>query len=171
MGLIAAPLLAGVSVALTALVIQNEAPFYCPNVILLCLVGAAIAFGAAVQFAFRAREFAATPPEIEMWWANPADPEQREELRVEQRYHRQQHQRWANRARHAYNIGLLGLLLGLVALLIPREGLDDASFGRVVVVALAVFGLGLELAWIGWTYRRGSSGRKWPPPPGPESGA
>jgi hypothetical protein len=168
MGSIAAPLLAGVSAALSALVLQREAAFEWANLALCAFVLAVFAFIAAVQFAFRARQFAVTPPEIEMWWPDADDPERRELLRREQRHYRQRHGFWSDLASGAYDLGLLAFLLGVAISLVPNGGLDDASDGRLLAFILAVCGFLGEFIWItAMTLpRSGTSG--WPPPPGPE---
>ncbi len=91
MGSIAAPLLAGFSFALAVFLIGRDGSSW-TSAALLLLVGAALAFVDAVQFTFRARQFAVTPPEIEMWWSDPA---RRELLRREQRFYHANHRAWA----------------------------------------------------------------------------
>jgi hypothetical protein len=153
-GSLAAPFLAGVSGALAIFVMQNEAAFGWANVSLLLLIGASLAFVAALQFSFWARQFASTPGEIEMWWSDEAISEH-ERLHHEQHDDMQQHRRWANRVRWSYNLGLLAFLLGLASCLVPARGLIEASGGRQVVVGLVVLGLVAELAWIRQTQHGG----------------
>jgi hypothetical protein len=149
MGSVAAPLLASVSAALATLVISNEKAFRCPTATLFLLVGATLALITTVQCAFRARQFAVTPAEIEQWW--PIDDDSGRYLRRQyQRYHSEQHTVWAKRASKAYNVGLLCLLLALALITVPKGALDE-SVGRLAVVALAVLGALAELAWIVYT--------------------
>ena len=169
MGFVSAPLLAGFSVTLAVLVIQAQDSFRWPGVALFLFVAAALAFIAAVQFTFRARQYAVTPPEIEMWWKDPNEPGRREMLRREQRYYQARHEAWAKPGRTAYDTGILAFLLAVTIILVPHGGLDDASAGRLATIALAAVGLVGEGAWIVRTRSpiRGQVA-DWPPPPGPE---
>lgn len=146
-GSVASPFLAGVSGALAIFVMQNEAAFGWANAALLLLIGAAMAFIAALQFSFWARQFASTPSEIEMWWGSRATLEQ-ERMHHEQHDDLQSHRRWANRVRWSYNTGLVAFLLGLGACLVPKGGLVGASGGRQFIVVLVALGVVVELAWI-----------------------
>jgi hypothetical protein len=167
MGSVAAPLLAGFSVALVALVIQGSNHFRFPNVALIVFAAAALAFIACVQFTFHARSFVVTPPELEMWWSNPDDPQTRDQLRWEQRFYREQHDVWARRASHMYSVGVLALLLGLVVMVLPVGPLGDAPVGRLLVVGLAVLGFSAEFAWVAHGYIC-TPRDDWGPPPPPE---
>lgn len=146
-GAVAAPFLAGVSGALAVFVMQNEAAFGWANAALIFLIGATLAFVAALQFSFWARLFAATPDEIEAWWRLDSAREQ-EQLYREQRDDMAQHRRWANHVRRSYNVGLLAFLVGLTLCLVPAGGLSEASGGRLLVVVLVAAGLVAEVAWI-----------------------
>ena len=152
-GSVAAPFLAGVSSALAVFVMQNEAAFGWANLALLLLIGAALAFVAALQFSFWARQFAATPAEIEMWWGDEATSEQ-ERMHQEQYGDMRHHRLWANRVRRSYNVGLLAFLLGLTTCLVPEAGVTEASGSRQLVIGLVTLCLVVELAWI----RRTQSG-------------
>jgi hypothetical protein len=165
MGSVSAPLLAGFSVTLAVFVIQSGHAFRWATASLLLFVSAALALIAALQFTFRARQFAVSPPELEAWWADAGSPARREMLRREQRYYRRQHGRWATRARRAYSIGILSFLLGVPALLVPSGGIHP---GRLAVISLALLGCAGEIAWIVQTELADSQARDWPPPPGPE---
>jgi hypothetical protein len=170
MGSVAAPLLGGFSFALAVFLIESKDSSFWTTVALLLFLTAAFAFVSTVQFTFRARQFAVTPPEIEMWYRNPDDPIVRERLRREQRYYVANHRAWATRAAWAYDAGLLSLLLGVATAFVPSEGLGDASGGRVTVIALAFLGFAVEFTWIARTRRsRKINLADWPPAPGPES--
>jgi hypothetical protein len=148
MGSVSAPLLASVSAALAVLVISNEHAFRHPNAALLLLIAATFALIGAVQFTFRARQFAVTPSEIEQWWPNPDDPPTREFLRRDQRYHELEHTRWSDRARLAYDTGLLCFLLSLVMIVAPRSSLHHAGLGALLVEGLSLIAFLTELGWI-----------------------
>jgi hypothetical protein len=57
--------------------------------------------------------------------------------------------RWAAATRHLYHLGILALLLGLVAAVIPPA--EAGGFGRWTLVAVAVIGAVCELGWIAST--------------------
>jgi hypothetical protein len=168
MGLVSAPLLAGFSITLAILVIQGEEAFHWADAALFLLIGAALAFIATVQFTFRARQYTVTPPEIEMWWGDAAEPERRELLRREQRYYRIEHERWARFARGAYEVAIICFLLAATFLLVPAGGIGSASDSRLAVIALAFAGLLGEVGWIVETRVFSGPIRNWPPAPGPE---
>jgi hypothetical protein len=171
MGATAAPLLAGFSVALAVFSIEGRDASRWTSGALFLLIGAALAFIAAVQFTFRARQFAVTPLEIEMWWSDPNEPGRLELLRREQRYYKTKHSRWANAASWAYDGGLLSLLLGVAASLVPPDGPLNASPGRLAAIALALLGFALELLWILRTRLRGAvNAADWPSPQAPSLG-
>jgi hypothetical protein len=167
MGAVSAPLLAGFSIALATLVISSADKFRYVNATLFLLVAATLALIASVQFTFRARQFAATPPEIEAWW--PDHERRRETLRREQRYHRREYDTWANLARRAYNLGLLCFLLGVAALLVPPGSLHHTPHGRLAVILLALAAFAIEIVWIVYTrWESGQPPRNWPDAPAPE---
>jgi hypothetical protein len=168
MGLVAAPLLAGFSITLAALVITNAAGFYWTNAILFLLVGATLALIASVQLTFRARQYVVTPSELEEWWADHEDAGRRALLRREQRYHRREYRYWSTRARYSYDAGILLFLAGISALLVPPGGVSDASNGRLAAIALAFAGLLLEALSVIRTNFFTESTVDLPPESGPE---
>lgn len=151
MGSVSAPLLAGLNVALAALVIVNASDFHYTNLTLLLLLSATLALISTVQFGFRAKQFETTPSAIEEWWPDHADDERLRQLRAEQRYHSRMYSLWANRARRAYNVGIACSLLGTAALLVPVGGFENATDGRLAVIAVPLLGFVGEIAWTVYT--------------------
>jgi hypothetical protein len=145
MGTIAAPLLASVSIALIAIILTSASAFRLVSAALLLLMLAAGAFVATVECSFMARQYVVTPSELEDWWTDSDAPGRRETLRREQRYYLSRFRFWAKRARFAYNVGILALSLGVVALLVPH---GHADFGRLVVIALAALAFLAESVWL-----------------------
>jgi hypothetical protein len=168
MGLVSAPLLAGFSVTLAIFVIQSHNRFHWASAALFLLIGAALAFIATVQFTFRARQYAVTPQEIEMWWTDSGESGRREILRGEQRFYRYQHEMWARLARSGYEVAIVVFLLAVAVLLVPPGGVDAASNGRLAVIVLALAGWVGEVAWILRTRFSDSSRQGWPTQIGPE---
>lgn len=145
MGTIAAPLLASVSIALIAVLLSSAPSFRLLTAALLLLLIAAVSFIAAIECTFRARQYVVTPSELEDWWPDHETPGRRRALRREQRFYRSEFRRWAVRARTAYDIGILTLTLGVVALLVPHGHIDA---GRWVVLAVGIVAVGGQAAWI-----------------------
>ncbi len=57
--------------------------------------------------------------------------------------------KWASTARNLYHLGIMALLSGIVALVIPPPGQGTAW--RVALAIVAGVGVVLEAIWIGWT--------------------
>jgi hypothetical protein len=147
MGTIAAPLLASVSLALIAVVLTGASSFRWVDAALFLLVIAAAAFIATVEFSFIARQYAVTPSDLELWWPDHDVPERRDRLRAIQRFHRIRFTRWADRARNAYNIALLALILGVTVLLIPKGSICHANGFRILAVVLLAATFVAEFLW------------------------
>ena len=143
MGSVAAPLFAGFAITIAFQVLQMEAALRWPELTVGLLLAGAVCLGACVQFTFRSRVFDVSPSEIEAWWPD-ADDSQRDLMRREQRHHRREQQIWADRARWAYNVGLLLALGGIWAALVPP---DRVSGGRLVVLGVAAAAFAAELTW------------------------
>jgi hypothetical protein len=170
MGSISAPLLAAMSVTLSAVVITSPGSFPWLTATLLLLIGATFAFVGAVQCSFHARQYALTPDLLESWWPDRDEPGRRELLRRFQRHHRHEFEKWANVARWFYNAGIGSFALGLTALLAPNRP-DHARFAHLAPAALAALAFVLELVWIAWSTRRREP-KHWPDPlpePGEQS--
>lgn len=164
MGTIAAPLLAGFSLAAmvqTITINTNEARW--PDVALLLFMLAAVLFVTTVQTTFWARMYQVSPKEIMDWWpdANPIHPERLKLLRDEQKVHATGFRMWSNRARVTYNIALLCLLAALTVLAIPAESHGQAPVWRWLAVAVGGMAFIAEVIWstgsfanIKWLTRR-----------------
>lgn len=144
MGSVAAPLLAGFAVTVATLILTNPDVPRWPNPTLALLLVAAFLLGASVQFTFRARLFAVTPADIEVWWPEP-DEWQVRRMRQEQRYHRARYRVWSHRGRVAYNAGIVSFLVGITCTLIPHGQVSD---GRLAVIALAALAAAAEAVWV-----------------------
>jgi hypothetical protein len=148
MGSVAAPVLAGFSLAVAVFLVEGHETAGWTSAALILLVFAALAFIAAMQFTFHARRFAVTPPEIEMWWPDADNADRRTQLSREQRGDYARHRSWATWAGRAYDAGMVAFLLGTTAALMPPGGLADASAGRILVCAFGAVGVVAEIAWI-----------------------
>jgi hypothetical protein len=149
MGAIAAPLLAGFSLAamVQTLTIKTSDARW-PGVALLLFMLAAVLFVFSVQAMFWARGYQTTPAEIKAWWPDAADPQRLNMLRDQQRWHAKGFSMWANRARVTYNTGLLCLLAALTVLAVPAGSDGHVAFVRWLAVAVGGAALIAEATWI-----------------------
>lgn len=149
MGAIAAPLLAGFSLAamVQTLTITTSAARW-PEVALLLFMLAAVLFVFSVQAMFWARKYQTTPEEIKAWWPDAAHPQRLKMLRDEQRELAMRFSLWANRARATYNTGLLCLLAALTVLAVPAASDGHLAFVRWLAVAVGGVALIAEATWI-----------------------
>jgi hypothetical protein len=137
MGAIAAPLLAGFSLAamvMTLTIKTSDARW--PEVALLLFMLAAVLFVFTVQAMFWARGYQTTPGEIKAWWPDAEHPQRLNMLRDEQWRHAKGFSMWANRARVTYNAGLLCLLAALTVLAVPPASDGHLAFVRWLAVAV-----------------------------------
>lgn len=149
MGTIAAPLLAGFSLAAmvgTLTISPSEARW--PDVALLLFMLAAVLFVAAVQAMFWARGYQASPPEIQAWWPDATDPQRLAQLQREQKRHTAGFRMWSNRARVTYSAALLCLLAGLTMLAVPPGSYGNAAISRWLAVAVGAAAFIAESLWV-----------------------
>jgi hypothetical protein len=189
-GTVVAPLLAGFSVTLIVLTLDvvssagtasgaeatagaspaaaQPASILHPDLALTFLVAAVAMLLAAVQCAFWARQYQATPGEIEEWWGKLDDTEDEivksnwEAARREQFGYVELQLRWIKRFRIAYHAGILLVLGALIVLLIPA---GDVPASRCVAIGLAIVAALAELAWIAATELAARWGPGEPPDP------
>ena len=127
---IAAPLLAGFSLALLGVVAQAPSSFLLPGPALFTLTATTILMVGCVQLGFRARSYLYSAADISSWWPEPRPSIVTEALQRQQAGHFAQWLLWSNRARVAYNASIITLALG-VALVLAPPGSYDA--GRILV--------------------------------------
>jgi hypothetical protein len=148
MGTIAAPLLAGFSLAAmvqTLTITKSQARW--PDVALLLFMLAAVLFVTTVQTMFWARGYQATPQQIMEWWPDVDDAERMELLRREQKRHAAGFRMWSNRARITYSAALLCLLAALTLLAVPPPFQEQASILRWLAVAVGAVAFIAETVW------------------------
>ncbi len=148
-GAVAAPLLAGASFTLAALVLQASSPFArWPDLALFCFVGAGLAQVFAVQCVVWTRRYVMTPDEARQWF--PDDFEHHEErptpwLAKVQWGYVQRAQTWARRTVIWVNAGISLLLAGVAASVIPDGHIDPV---RWAVIVIACGGVLVEASWV-----------------------
>ena len=148
-GTVAAPLLAGASFTLVALVLQSPTTFgRWQNVSLLLFVAAGLAQIFAVQSVIWTRRYMATPDDLRQWF--PDDFTDRGErptqwLQLLQRFNDERARRWAGRTRAWINAGITLLLSGIAVGVVPP---GPISSGRWPVITLAWIGVTVEASWV-----------------------
>jgi hypothetical protein len=174
-GTVVAPLLAGFSVTLIVLILGviasdkganatsltshgavtvPPATILHPDLALVLLIAAAGALLAAVQCAFWARQYQATPSEIEQWWGALDDLEDVyirsnwEQARKEQLGYTKLQLLWIQRFRVAYHAGILLILSALTIVLIPG---GEIGVERWCAIAAGILATTAEATWIAAT--------------------
>jgi hypothetical protein len=148
---IAAPVLAGFSVATIVIVVSAADHFKWPGATLLCLTIGLVLLVASLQFGFHARSHLYSPQEIYAWWT-PADfdasPGRLELRRSEQAKHFQRWEVWVRRASITYDVGIIALAAGLGAALAPlnSEHATEAAL-RWTALSICWLGAALECIW------------------------
>lgn len=148
-GTVAAPLLAGASFTLVALVLQSPTRFgRWQNVSLLLFVAAGLAQIFAVQSVIWTRRYMATPDDLRQWF--PDDFTDRGKrptqwLQLFQRFSDERARRWAERTRAWINAGITFLLAGIAVGVVPPEPISPV---RWVVITVAWIGVAVEASWV-----------------------
>lgn len=149
MGGIVAPLLAGFSLATIAVLVTTgwvnaskpsaDGPPH-TDLAIAALVIAAAMFLLTMEFAFMAARYATTPGERLSWTAEATvHPHALAEARLEQAMDRHLADRYSARAGWFYNGGIIALLVGLAALVVPQHWTPWFVVGVVVVGAVLVY--------------------------------
>ena len=152
---VAAPLLAGFSLALLGVVAQAPGSFRLPGAALFTLTATTILMVGCVQLGFRARSYLYSAADISSWWPEPRPPIVTEALQRQQAGHFALWLRWSNRARVAYNAAIIMLACGVALVLAPPDSYDpsgvplsvpESSVRWAACVLAAAAGIG-ELGW------------------------
>jgi len=141
---VAAPLLAGASIATVGVLGADGAQFRWPGPAMLCFTLSAMSLIASIQLAVRGRRYLYTPGEALEWWGHESE----HRIPRLQREHRRdlvEWMRWKNFSATAYNFGVVALGLGAMGLLAPPEAASPAhTVVRWVAVAAAAVGTAWE---------------------------
>lgn len=147
-GGVAAPLLAGASFTLAALVLQASTPFArWPDLALGCFVAAGLAQVFGVQSVVWARRYTMTPDDLRQWFPDQFGLDERPTawLRNVQWSTAQLAQSWARRTTRWVNAGLALLLAGVAASVVPPGHVSGPRWAVVVVACAGVF---VETGWV-----------------------
>jgi hypothetical protein len=142
MGTVAAPLLAAGALGLLGLVLQVEVELRWPSLALLLLVASAISLVLAVQATNWMRQYDVTPSELREWH-DDADS-RLADLRDIQWTYQAERGAWENRARRAYQFGIVVLFAGVAVVLVPR---GDIDLTRGIAIVAATIAAVSEAIW------------------------
>ncbi len=134
---VAAPLLAGFTISLIALVIQGSASFRWPSLCTLVFTLSAVLLISTVQAGFWIRHYR---PSSDSPLLNP-----RSEALIHYLF-------WNRVARYTYDAGIFLLLSGLAGVLAPKDGTDALRWAASITAALAA---GAELVWAAYATQVG----------------
>lgn len=153
MGTIAAPLLAGFSLAgfLQVLTLGSTDVRWRSAPLLFLMIAAACLI-LTVQAAFWARQHQVTPSDMTEWWPDWKQPYRARMLHREQAEHNAAFRRWSKLARVTYELGLLSLITALTLLAVPPASKGDPL--RWIAVGVGVIVFCLELGWGFMTFRK-----------------
>jgi hypothetical protein len=148
-GSVAAPLLAGATFTLVALVLQSALPFArWQNAALLLLVGGGLAQIFAVQSVIWTRRYMTTPDDLRQWF--PDDFTQGGKRPTQwlvnvQADSDQSARKWARRTRGWINAGISLLLAGIAVDVVPPGSISPM---RWAVITTAWIGVAVEGTWV-----------------------
>lgn len=144
---VAAPLLAGFCITLEGVIMTAANEFRLAGLALLLLSSATVLLITCVQSGFWARHYFAAPDEIVRWWPDYEASEQRQQMVIaEQRDSYGTYLRWAARARRTYAVGIIALLFGIAAILVP-EGRGATAFLRWMSALIVTLSALAEIVW------------------------
>jgi hypothetical protein len=148
---VAAPLLASGSLALLGVIAQSEERFRWPGFSLLILTVAAILLIFSVQAGSQARSTFYSPADIADWWPEDLQADDWDWVKEEHARDFENWNRWSNRSRLAFNMGVVALLVAVSATLAPQgnEFLTQSSLrwaASAVAAIAAIVEAGLSLA-------------------------
>ena len=151
---VAAPLLAGFGLATTAVIAQDPQHFRWPGASLIVLTAAMMLLMLSVQSGYHARAFIYSPGDVDEWWPEHRNDDERRQWLHET--HAQDVERWrvwSTRSRRCYNAGSFVLTVAVATIAAPPAGAQEAGLrwtcsvlvlgGALLIAFSAVRRLGL----------------------------
>lgn len=149
LGSVAAPLLAGFSLASVIIVSDDSVNFRWPGAVALALATAAVVLIGSVQCAYYARQYLWSGAEVLDWWPEmKADTGLETLLRHEQAEAFYRWVGWIRWARTTYDFGILALLAGLGLGLVPPHDSGLQNSLRWAAAGVAFTACVGEAAWM-----------------------
>lgn len=160
-GGVAAPLLAGFSLASVIVISEDARNFRWPGAAILGLTIAAVALVGTVQCAFNARQYIWSAADVRAWSPDLKDNSDLEKrLRVEQDWAFGRWQAWTEWTRRTYALGILALLTALAFALPPDHNAGIQGGLRWTASGLAFAASAGEACWIVTNFWQASRSRK-----------
>lgn len=149
LGSVAAPLLAGFSLASVIVVSDDSANFRWPGATAFALAAAAVLLLGTVQCGYNSRQYLWSAADVQEWWPDMVENSDRETiLREEQALAFARWNIWTTWTRITYNLGILALLSGLALALPPQCDNDVQAGWRWAAAGLVFAGCAVEACWI-----------------------
>ncbi len=148
LGGFAAPLLAATSFTMMALLLSSPLQSFArwPDAALTLFLLSGLAQIAAVQATMWVRRYDTGPAELAAWYPEEVtDGTPSDWLRNVQIGHAELNERWADRTRLVYHAGIVMLLAGLVATVVP---VGHITAPRWILILAGAAGLAGEIFWI-----------------------
>lgn len=151
-GEVASPLLAGFSVTLIGVIAQSPATMRWPGFSLTLLTLAAAFLLAAVQCGFHARQHFWTREDLLAWYVE-LTPASDQAFAKEHQRDTESWDRWVNRTRRFYNLGICTLAAAVATVVSPPQDSENYTVSvneevwRWTAASLAVFCLLIEVCW------------------------
>jgi hypothetical protein len=147
LGSVAAPLLAGASVTVAAVVLSNPEKIRLSDVSLTLFVTSAVFFVFEVQTSLWLTSFAATPSDFAEWYPQLMEKGLPRGKAVTL------HESWSAKSvwyarltRWLHNLGVLALLAGVTTVVVPPN--SEFSIWRCIAIAVPAAGWIIEFGWI-----------------------
>jgi hypothetical protein len=145
-GTVAAPLLAGFSVTISVLVVQNSTNVRWPTETLAALSASVVVLIMAVQCGFWAISYYNTFSAALDMWPDKDDDLRREGVERSLADHLRRYRTWASALRLMYDLGLLLLIAGFGMGLLPSG--KHVSKPRLIPSGIAAIGFVIEISWV-----------------------
>lgn len=162
---IAAPLLTGAALALAGVVAaadKDKKVFYWPGVSLLMLVATSMALLASIQLHYYSRQFLYSRQDIHDWYDLDDSPGHQAQVVELYGWQGDDYGKWERSndwAVHCFNTGTVLLGLGVVTVLIPPDG-GQQAFCRWLAAGLVLLCTVAEVAWTLAIYRKNTQLRE-----------
>jgi hypothetical protein len=147
---VAAPLLAGFSVATIGVITTSEQSFRWPGATLVCLTVAAILLIASLQLGIVAQKYFTSGADYKAWWTEEEITRRQDEFSENQEYDFRDWLLWAAWATVIFYLGIAVLAAGLATLLAPLTSENGAlASGKWTGFALLVVAAVIEVVVAG----------------------
>jgi MFS family permease len=147
-GTVAAPLLAGFSLTFVGQLLGGQSGPRWPDLTLLLLIIAGLAFIGSLQCALRARQWDATPKDISDWWPNSeSDKDLQIVLYQQQAMLKGTHEVWATISILFFHTGIISLFVAMATLLVPSNGSTITPLRTISIILIASAAV-VEFGWM-----------------------